>query len=396
MSSDKPTIILFSTADWNEPYWTNKQHTAEILVKLGCSVVYVESIGLRAPKLGSGKDIKRILNRIAVGAGGLLKGAKVIKPNLAVLAPLVIPNPNKNKLIAALNTYILRFLVGREINQRGKEELIIWSYHPFIMPLLDGLNKGTLVYHCVDDLSKVPGVPEAAFIEAEEQFLKLASHVFVTTKPLEERCKPFSDSVHFHSNVVDFEHFNNPRVLSSGFNISTSDAKKAVYHGVLSDFKVDFSLLLDVAKRLPEVEFYLLGTEREGQKSPVFAELCQLDNIFHLGFVPYDDLPALLARMDVGLLPTLINDYTRSMFPMKYYEYIAAGLPVVSTKIEFTTYTSNTALTVADNAQCFGNAIVDAVAKPKLTREQSEKLVGSNTWLARTKAMLDIIKGSEV
>ena len=63
MSEKTKDIILFSTADWDNPFWTNKQHTAKQLSELGFRVLYIESLGLRTPQVKV-SDLKRIKNRI--------------------------------------------------------------------------------------------------------------------------------------------------------------------------------------------------------------------------------------------------------------------------------------------------------------------------------------------
>lgn len=98
-----------------------------------------------------------------------------------------------------------------------------------------------------------------------------------------------------------------------------------------------------------------------------------------------------MSCMDVGLLPTLVNDYTKSMFPMKYFEYLAAGLPVVSTPIEFV---NDPGLELLIGSSCleFELAIETQLRKGRYSKDQSHILVGENTWDKRLDKMLKIIK----
>lgn len=66
--------VMFSTADWDEPYWTNKQHTASLLASRGWRVLYVESVGFRSPKVGSGRDWARLWRRLWRGVQSLVLG----------------------------------------------------------------------------------------------------------------------------------------------------------------------------------------------------------------------------------------------------------------------------------------------------------------------------------
>lgn len=397
MSKRDTSIVLFSTADWDEPYWTNKQHTAQSLSKLGFFIVYVESIGLRTPKIGSSKDIKRICNRIFSGLKTFLFGAVKKESNIVVLSPLVIPNANDNKLVSKVNDVILTYLIRREIKKANNRKSLFWTYHPFVINILSYLNNEKIIYHCVDDLSQIPGIDEKKFRLKEELFLSKCDCVFVTTKSLEKRCKEFNNNVYFFSNVVDYEHFSNPSMLHSNIDkigsIKNNNRKKIVYHGVLSDFKVDFNLLKEVAKKCSEYDFYIIGQEREGQNSVIFNELILFPNVYHISYVPYRDLPELLSFMDVGILPTLLNQYTYSMFPMKYYEYVAAKLPVVSTPLDFTSYTQNESLNVAIDSNEFINKIKTSIKTGKLSESVAKEIVGENTWSSRTQKMINIIEG---
>ena len=93
--------------------------------------------------------------------------------------------------------------------------------------------------------------------------------------------------------------------------------------------------------------------------------------------------------MRVGVLPTLLNEYTRSMFPMKFYEYLAAGLPVVSTPLDFAKE-PRAGLEVGGDADAFIAAIEKQLARGKLTASEAVAAVGENTWERRLDKMLAI------
>jgi glycosyltransferase involved in cell wall biosynthesis len=106
-----------------------------------------------------------------------------------------------------------------------------------------------------------------------------------------------------------------------------------------------------------------------------------------LGHRAYSVLPSYLRGLDVATLPSAINSYTRAMFPMKYFEYLAAGLPIVSTPLEFT-QTHQAGLVIGDTAEAFQKAIEQQLARGRLTDEESERYVADNTWNARLQKML--------
>ncbi|PMS36905.1 glycosyltransferase involved in cell wall biosynthesis [Trinickia symbiotica] len=383
--------LLFSTADWDEPYWTNKQHTARVLARRGWRVLYVESVGFRSPKLASGKDWARIWRRLRQGLRSNLIGAKQREPNVWVLSPLMIPAKHHWPMVRQLNQALLKLSIARFVRKYRCAEPVVWTYHPYMQTSVEGLARGPLVYHCVDDITAIPGVDVEAFERAERQLLGSSDVVFTTAPALYERCSRLNPNTHFFANVADADHFG--RALEVGPlppDLTQIPGPRLVYHGVLSDFKVDFSLILAAARLRPGWQWIFIGSEREGQRSQGVAELKQLPNVHFLGYRTYEQLPEYLRGMNVGLLPTRLNDYTRSMFPMKYFEYLAAGLPVVSTPLDFTR--SQTAgLEVAATPEAFVLAVERQLQRGRLTLEEAAALVGDNTWDARTVKMLGYV-----
>lgn len=384
--------ILFSTADWHTPYWTNKQHTARLLAKRGWRVLYVESVGLRSPSFVSGRDWGRLFRRLLQGIKASLIGPIKVENNVWVLPPLMLPGKHHLPLIRALNQGLLRSTINRFVKRNKFIRPLVWTYHPFMLEAIEGLETGPLVYHCVDDLAAVPGVDAIAFNLEEIRLLKQCKAVFTTAESLKEKCLPYNANTHFLSNVVDAEHFG--KALLPGpipRDLERIPEPRLVYHGVLSDFKLDFNLVLQVARLHPEWQWVFIGEEREGQNCPVIAQLKRLPNVHFLGYRSYEALPDYLRGMAVGLLPTLLNNYTRSMFPMKYYEYLAAGLSVVSTPLDFTHHYQSGLITGSD-ASSIEKAIQQQLYNGKLSARQSKVFVGKNTWDSRMNSMLLLLK----
>ena len=378
--------ILFSTADWDAPYWTNKQHTAQHLAQQGYRVLYVESVGLRAPNM-SGRDLRRMWHRLCRG----LRQPKQVQPNIWVLSPLTIPFKQSSRLVRFINQALVSLPIRLFMYRMRFDTPLIWTYHPFVQEIVATLRRGPLVYHCVDDLSAVPGIDSVGFNQEERLLLVDCAAVFVTSLALKAKCETLNKNTHYFPNVADIEHFG--RALLSGaepIEICEIPKPRVGYIGALSDYKVDFDLIRAVAKARLDWHWVIIGAEREGQNSKVMSDLRALSNVHFLGDKPYASLPSYLRAFDVATLPTLINDYTRSMFPMKYFEYLAAGVPVVSTPLEFTKYYRGGLLTAA-NAESFEKAIVQQLERGRFTRAESVQLVGDNTWTKRLLKMIEII-----
>jgi glycosyltransferase involved in cell wall biosynthesis len=380
---------MFSTADWKARYWTNKQHTAEGLARRGWRVLYVESVGLRSPHLGSGVDWLRLLRRFGTGLRDFVLGPRQVAPSIWVLSPLVLPGQKSATLVKAINDRLLEGPILRFV-RRNFSRPMVWTYHPFMMALPERMDASRIVYHCVDDIAAVPGVDASAYAAAEPSLIRAADVVFATSKPLLAKCAPLNPNSFYFSNVADVEHFG--RAAGAGdvpADLAAIPGPRLGYHGVLSDFKIDFPLLRDLLRRRPDWHLVLLGEEREGQADPVVSELRSLPNAHFLGYRPYADLPDYLRGIDVGLLPVRANAYTRAMFPMKLYEYLAAGVPIVSAPAPFSEGPVPRLL-VAAGAERFAAAIEEQLAKGRLSPEEARAAVGANTWDDRLTRMLAI------
>ena len=384
--------VLFSTADWDEPYWTNKQHTASILAGRGWRVLYVESVGLRSPKVGSGRDWARLWRRLWRGVQSLVLGPPQRAQNVWVLSPLVVPAKHHWPLVRRLNQALLRWAVQRFARQHRFVAPVVWTYHPYMLDAIGLLPRGPLVYHCVDDIAAVPGVDVQAFKAAQRALLDRCDAVFTTATALMEQCRPHNANTHYFGNVVDADHFGRAQDDRMPLPADLADipTPRIVYHGVLSDFKVDFSLLIDAARARPDWQWVIIGEQREGQRSELLAQLGSLSNVHLIGYRTYEVLPQYLRGMQVGVLPTLLNDYTRSMFPMKFYEYLAAGLPVVSTPLDFARE-SRAGLLTGGDAESFVAALDRQIQRGKLTPAEADEAVGDNTWERRLDKMLAIV-----
>ncbi|WP_368623575.1 glycosyltransferase [Paraburkholderia sp. BR13444] len=382
--------VLFSTADWDEPYWTNKQHTASILAARGWRILYVESVGFRSPKVASGRDWSRLWRRLWRGVQSLVLGPPRRADNIWVLSPLMVPAGHHLPFVRSLNQAMLRFSVNRFARSLRYDKPVVWTYHPYMLDAIATLPRGPLVYHCVDDIAAIPGVDVDAFRNAQQDLLGRCEAVFTTAQSLKDVCLPFNPNTHFFGNVVDEAHFGTAREDGPlPAELAAIDEPRLVYHGVLSDFKVDLPLLLQTAQARPGWQWVIIGEEREGQRSDLLAQLKRLPNVHLLGYRPYRALPQYLRGMRVGVLPTLINEYTHSMFPMKFYEYLAAGLPVVSTPLDFAKE-PRAGLEVGGDTEAFIAAIDKQLARGKLSADEARAAVGENTWEARLDKMLAI------
>ncbi|HST68361.1 MAG TPA: glycosyltransferase [Solirubrobacterales bacterium] len=320
-------IVCIGSADWATELPINQHQLMGRLAKKN-EVLFVESLGLRRPQL-AGRDLSRLWRRLKRG----LRGARPAPEGLHVLAPLVLPLHSK-EAVRKLNRWLLRFQVKRAARKLGMERPILWAYVPQAETVIDVLDPELVVYHCVDDVAAQKGVDAESFREAEERFARRADLVLASAPALAERMRTLSDHVLYAPNVADTATF--ATALEPGpvdEAIESLPRPRLVFQGAIVATKLDVQLLAEVAKLRPEWSIVLVGPRGAGDPTGDLSPLDQAPNIHQIGPRQANDLPEVLRGADIGLIPYAINDLTRSVFPMKVYEYLAAGLPVLATPL---------------------------------------------------------------
>jgi glycosyltransferase involved in cell wall biosynthesis len=323
---DGRDIVCLGTADWRTELPIN-QHQLMGRLAAGNNVLFVESLGLRRPQL-AGRDLKRIWRRLLRG----LRGARPAD-GLHVFSPLVLPF-HGSAAARSLNRRLLRFQVAHAARRLGMREPILWAYAPQAEDLVGKLAPSRVIYHCVDDVAAQKGVDAESFRAAERRFAAGADLVIASAPALAERMRTLNPRVLYAPNVADTPMF--ATALEEGPvdpAIEALPLPRLVFHGAIVATKLDLSLLAELARLRPAWSIVLVGPEGAGDPGGDLSALREAANVHLVGARPAAKLPEVLRGADAGLIPYAINDLTRSVFPMKVYEYLAAGLPVLSTPL---------------------------------------------------------------
>jgi glycosyltransferase involved in cell wall biosynthesis len=194
--------------------------------------------------------------------------------------------------------------------------------------LLDLYPRALSVYRMCDDTAAFPDTPRS-FEAIEREVLARVDVVVATARALEARARRVgARRVVFLPNACDPEPF--ARAVRPDPAIAALGRPLAIYAGAI-DHWFDADLLAGTARRLPHWRFAVVGPLRGGA-----GALSAAPNIHLLGPRPYADLPACFAAADAGLVPFRLTPMTHAIHPIKVYEYLAAGLPVVATPMEET------------------------------------------------------------
>lgn len=318
---DGRDMICFSH-DWkSDPL--SKTHLMRLLARRG-RVLWVNSIGYRAPT-ASRRDLKRILQKLRVAAQPISEPEK----NIFVLNPLAIPLFG-SRALRNLNRSLLRYQVRRAMKKLGFSRPINWVFNPAAAIIAGELGEEALIYYCVDEYSAFSGVPAEALKTLEHELLIKANLVVTSSKRLHESKSAVRPDAVLVRHGVDFHHFRSALDPQLEVPVDVADIQGPVlgYFGLLADEWVDLPLLIEVARSFPEATMVLLG-----KSTMDLAPLLSLPNVRYLGPKPYATLPAYCRKFDVALIPFPISETTLNANPLKAREYLAAGLPVVSTYI---------------------------------------------------------------
>lgn len=364
--------MILSTADFAAAAWTNKQHLARELARR-VPVTYIESFGLRQPTLGP-TDLRRMLGRLRSS-----RAVTTSSPNtwgVEVVHPIVIPL-HAFALVRGLNRYLVKRLPV------GGDDSVLWTFSPVTYGLEDRFAR--TVYHSVDLLHTQQRSPREMCLAAEAALLTKADCVIASSSGVRNHLRRMGrDDVLLWENVADtalYEAAHGTR------------QPRAVFAGNLTTSKVDFDLLRSLAAAgVPVIvagPTSVDGTSAQREMEDLFA----LPGIDYVGNLAPAELARVLASSMVGLIPYRLNEYTAGVFPMKVYEYLAAGLQVVSTALPSLERTASVDVVLA-GGESFLQAVhggLETWSEQAAARRRA--VARGHSWQARGEQALTLIDG---
>ncbi len=244
--------------------------------------------------------------------------------NLWIIAPHLPAGINQQQADEMQKNLLENFLRNKNL-----EDFIFWYYSPMFLSFTGHLQPGMVLYDCMDELSMFKN-PPPGLRKFEEDLLRKADIVFTGGQSLYEFKKNKHHNIFPFPSSIDKKHFQQARTITEEPEDQRFiSSPKVGFYGVI-DERFDIGIIEQMALKRPDWNFILLG--------PVVkinpAHLPRLHNIHYLGGKSYNDLPQYLSGWDIALIPFLLNDATRFISPTKTPEYLAAGVPVISTPIQ--------------------------------------------------------------
>lgn len=298
---------------------------------------------------------------------------------------------DRPSLTGAWLEYVERALARERIDPSRS---IFWFYPKIhsATDLIDRFRPRQVVVDVVDDHRAWPGITEEERQRLTDHYRELlgrADMAFANCQPVVDAMRPFAPDIRLVPNGCDDRM---PITTPSGAAFAAFAAHPGKTIGFVGNLekKIDIPLLEKIATRFPDCQVALLGSTHA---NPEVRRLQAHPNVLMPGIVPYADVGAWLSRFDVGIVPHLDMELTRSMNPLKLYVYLACGVPVVSTEVH-NLDRSPGFLRVARTHEEFLSQLQQVLDEGKPAAGALAQYVGENNWDARLAAHVDQLLAS--
>ncbi len=388
------SIICFAGAEYPLPFWTNRQHIMSFISQRH-RVLYVE------PRVWLSRHILKHFLRPEYVARYLwrLIWHEKKSPNLYIVSQWnAIPWSRESKIISAINHALNRWCVLLKAKRLGFLEgtQVVWIYDTEAAEYLSAFPKATVVYDCVDDHAAQAGVNRnpARVAQEETAILSRANLVTTTSHKLYELKKERNPNTHLALNAGDVE------LYLAGPSLEASEkANEVMKHisspiigtvGALDSYKIDFELLADVARRKLAWQFVFIGSPVVERMSKELSQLLTLPNVHVLGTINRRDVPAYVHKFDVCMIPYRDSRYNEASFPLKFWEFMAAGKSIVASGApELRNYES--LISYISTSDQFIEAVDIQLQSSNIHSAERQEMAREHSWQRRAEKLLSLL-----
>lgn len=375
-------IIYFSSDEWENSLKTSQFHVAVRLAREN-RVLYVNSIGMRNPEV-SKKDVSRVVNKLK----RCFRGIKKIHENMYVASPIVIPFHGSG-FVKRINKILLIIFIKYCQWRLHLKRPIVLTFLPNVVPIIRSFGEKCIIYYCADQMASFKGAP-VSIVEMEKTLLKQADLIFATSRLLYEDKKRFNKNTYYLPHGVDADLFNKALHEETPIPEDMKNIPKPVigFFGLICSEWVDMELLTFIAAAHPEWSVVLIGRISNDVDIPA---LKKWKNIHLLGPRQYENLPGYCKAFDAAVIPFKLTELGKNVNPLKLREYLAAGVPVVSTPLpELDAYSK--VIGLADNHAGFTALLESAVKENDIrSRIKRGESVKGESWDAKFETISEII-----
>ena len=385
------TIVFISLEPWDE-IWRRNQFVCDGLLRKSTDtkILFVQPPFDNSYELRAGK-LNKIRKTPTIVDGGYSGRLKLFTPTKWF--------PNSLPIGRALNEKHLQGQIRRALRDLNWIATHLWINQHEAAHLLGVVIAAKTLYDITDDWTKFSGnQSQLDLITSQDATLcKSCDHVIVCSQQLFEDKAKFVEieRLHLIPNGVHVEHYETVADTSLPVHPVANRWVKPVfgYTGTIHGDRVDVSLVVSVAQAYPAATIAMVGPNLLEQAEQQLLD--RFSNIVFTGSQPYADLPDIMRAFDVCMVPHLVTPFTESLNPIKLWEYLAAGKPIVSTNVAgFRDYPN--LVSVADSYADFVNRLGIAQSERLDLSTQRQQAARQHTWDQRIKTVQALLSGSGV
>jgi glycosyltransferase involved in cell wall biosynthesis len=320
-------IVCWAFPSWNGDYLKS---TVQLMKELSIhhNVLYIDYAYTWKDILFPGKNKSFVAKQILEKKHSLQQVQLVNGGAIHVLSlPPTLPYnwANNTKIynsIQKINNLLVEKRILAGIDRWGLiPDIAINAFNPFFGKAAKSLfHECPVLYYCYDNIDATVWAAKHGS-RLEKEFLSIADGVIFTSEAL-KASKTFSVPAHVVNNGVDIRNFSK----FQSAHVSSRERKVVGYTGSVDD-RLDYDLLEKLISSNPQFDFQFIGRILTEQT----ARLEKFENVKFYGAKPAEELPMLMASFDAGIIPFVTNEFTKNIYPMKVNEYLAMGIPVIST-----------------------------------------------------------------
>jgi lipopolysaccharide heptosyltransferase II len=330
-----------------------------------------------------------------------------VLPNLFVYQPITLLHDHLSQYISGINM-LNRKMLSRQlsavINDLGmkRSNLVSWISDPIQEDYMGLMNERVCIYDCFDDYfaysDRNPLRSRTRLMLQEERILKRADIVFVVSEELHKKKVNFNKNTYVVSNAADVALLSKASDPFTPMHSAISQISHPII-GMIGNLnqRVDFSLLRYIAVSHPEWSVVIVGdwygADPKLVKSDLIKQLKSMANVYWLGHQRFDELPKILKGFDACIIPYLVEDpFNISCSPLKMYEYLATGKPIVSTDLPFVRTESELIRIGRSYPEFVGEITAALDEKGEFLKEKRLEVARKNSWDNRSQKIMSIIE----
>jgi glycosyltransferase involved in cell wall biosynthesis len=377
-------MIYFGPGDW-DGLWRNRNQLMSRFARNN-KVMYVEPVQfLRNMIKKRQSSWPKIKESISTGL------VRKISNNLYVYNAPMLPIIGRYP-INAVTWALWRAKFKSTLRSLGFKKPIIWLSFPTMGDFLDKFDNKLSIYHVVDEYTEYRGVDTAKLKEMERQILKKVDLAIVVSDKLLESKRPLNPNTYKIPNGVDYRAYNDAIKFRDHMPSDIRMIKGPIlgYSGLIS-YRIDLNMIKEIALTQPQWSIVLIGTVDDTGCEKEIALLRQMPNVYFLGMKPIEQVPQYIVAFDICLIPYARNGEVENLSPLKLYDYMAAGKPIVTTDFPAANEFKEL-IYIANTPDRFLKSIKKALSETDSTISQSRRQAASqNTWEDRIAQISNLI-----